>query len=218
MRRQTAHLLLSVCSYLYHIADIPYYRQEDSYIYWQYGMLKEWVEQDEDTEATECYNNEIRQADWIGERMQQKLFNRANLAVFEQRLMAFNPTDEFDKECRALACDALALYREYPDTNIFCNSSLAEVNVHEDGDYEQDCLRMDQYISFVADTKGWLFQSLEESTNSEFGEYGNTEEPTIIKRFDGKPVTGKNLVFENRLFALLDDICYLLNNYKTTRR
>ncbi|PMX76362.1 hypothetical protein C1Y21_34515, partial [Pseudomonas sp. MPR-R2A3] len=32
-RKRTAHLLVSVCSYLYHIADIPYYRQENSYLY-----------------------------------------------------------------------------------------------------------------------------------------------------------------------------------------
>lgn len=33
-RKKTAQLLISVCSYLYHIADVPYYRQEDSYLYW----------------------------------------------------------------------------------------------------------------------------------------------------------------------------------------
>ncbi|SPZ94545.1 Uncharacterised protein [Sphingobacterium multivorum] len=32
-RKKTAQLLISVCSYLYHIADVPYYRQEDSYLY-----------------------------------------------------------------------------------------------------------------------------------------------------------------------------------------
>ncbi len=37
--KRAARLLLSVCSYLYHIADIPYYRQEDAYIYWQYEMI-----------------------------------------------------------------------------------------------------------------------------------------------------------------------------------
>jgi hypothetical protein len=39
MRKKTAQLLVSVCSYLYHIADIPYYRQESSYLYWMYEML-----------------------------------------------------------------------------------------------------------------------------------------------------------------------------------
>lgn len=42
-RKRNAHLLLSVCAYLYHIADIPYYRQEASYLYWIYEMMNDWV-------------------------------------------------------------------------------------------------------------------------------------------------------------------------------
>lgn len=48
-RKKTAHLLLSVSAYLYHIADVPYYRQEASYLYWMYEMLNDWVEQDDYT-------------------------------------------------------------------------------------------------------------------------------------------------------------------------
>jgi hypothetical protein len=54
-KKKTAQLLVSVCAYLYHIADIPYYKQEDTYLYWQYEMLSEWVEQDDETEETEVY-------------------------------------------------------------------------------------------------------------------------------------------------------------------
>jgi hypothetical protein len=39
------------------------------------------------------------------------------------------------------------------------------------------------------------------------------EEPAITKRFDGKAVDGTSLDFENRLFTLIDDLVYLLNNY-----
>ncbi len=42
------------------------------------------------------------------------------------------------------------------------------------------------------------------------------EEPTINKVFDGSKISVGNLDFENRLFELLDDLSYLLNNYKTT--
>lgn len=49
-RKKTGLLLLSVCTYLYRIADIPYYRQEDSYLYWIYEMLTEWLEQDEEVD------------------------------------------------------------------------------------------------------------------------------------------------------------------------
>lgn len=88
-RKKTAQLLISVCSYLYHIADVPYYRQEDSYLYWLYDMMLDWVEQDDEQEEMEQYKRDIRQAEWIGNRMEQKLFNRINLKVFKQRLKQF---------------------------------------------------------------------------------------------------------------------------------
>lgn len=218
-RKRTAHLLVSVCSYLYHIADIPYYRQENSYLYWQYEMLSDWVEQDDQTDETESYKSELRQAEWIGEHIEQKVFNRINLTVFEQRLKAFKPMDDFDRECWQYACNALALYTDYPNVSIFRNAPKAdEAPYNENEDYEQETLSMDKYISFMASGKGWLYESLSESVNNEFNEYGSIEEPTILKRIDGSPITGNNLDFENRLFTLLEDICYLLNNYKTTRR
>ncbi|TCN59590.1 hypothetical protein [Flavobacterium circumlabens] len=74
---------------------------------------------------------------------------------------------------------------------------------------------MEKYISFIADTKGWLYESLSESINNEFNEYGAMEEPTICKHFDASAITAGSLDFENRLFPLLNDLCGLLYEYKT---
>ena len=62
------------------------------------------------------------------------------------------------------------------------------------------------------------FPRFSESINNEFNEYGKMEEPTICKAFDGSKITQGNLDFENRLFELLDDLSYLLYNYKTTEK
>ena len=216
-RKQTAQLLLSVCSYLYQIADIPYYRQEDTYLYWMYEMLKDWVEQDDETDATENYKSELSNAEYIGDRIEQKLFNRSNIKVFEQRLSRFKSRDTFDKECWQVACNAFALYTEYPTASIFRNAPLPEEDPYND-DYDNEIIAMHKYISFVADTKGWLYESLSESINNEFNEYGAMEEPTICKTFDGSEIMQGNLDFENRLFDLLDDLCGSLDNYKTAEK
>ncbi|WP_233431405.1 hypothetical protein [Flavobacterium tructae] len=42
------------------------------------------------------------------------------------------------------------------------------------------------------------------------------DEPTILKRFDANEIHGISLDFETRLFALLDELCALLYNYKQT--
>ncbi|AZA95630.1 hypothetical protein [Chryseobacterium shandongense] len=216
-RKRTAQLLLSVFSYLYHIADIPYYRQEDSYLYWQYEMHREWVEQDEQMDATETYIRELTNAEHLGGIMAQKVFNRNNLTYFEQRLSRFNSRDAFDRECQKVACDVFALYTEYPNATMFRNAPLSEEDPYNQ-EHQVETIGMEKYISFIADTKGGLYESLTDCINNEFNEYGLMEEPTIFKAFDGSSITEGNLDFENRLFALLDDLCTVLYEYKRTRK
>ena len=215
-RKRNAQLLISICSYLYHIADIPYFRQEDSYLYWMYEMHKEWVEQDEETEEAEAYKREFGKAELIGDCIEQKIFNPINLQVFERRLNSFTSRDTFDHECWQVACTAFALYTEYPRASIFRNV-LIDVDPESEDD-ENEIIGMEKYISFISHTKGWLYESIADSINNEFNEYAEMQEPTICKRFDGKDITNRNLDFENRLFALLDDVCSLLYNYETTRK
>ena len=216
-RKKTAPLLLSVCSYLYHIADVPYYRQEDSYLYWLYEMHKDWVEQDEKTDETESYKRELRNAEYMGDKIEQKLFNRTNLKVFEQRLNRFKSVDMFDKECWQVACNAFALCTQYPNATIFRNATLPEKDPYNDDD-ENEIIGMEKYISFIADTRGWLYESLSDTINNEFNEYGAMEEPTISKRFDGSEIPTANLDFENRLFGLLNDLSGILYEYKTIEK
>jgi hypothetical protein len=216
-RKKTAQLLVSVCSYLYHIADIPYYSQENSYLYWMYEMMNDWVEQDDYTEETDNCIAEIVKAKWIGERIEQKLFNRINLQLFEQRLNNLKTRDKFDLECQKVACDAFALYSQYPYESIFRNAPRPEEDPSTD-ENDSETVGMEKYISFIADTTGWLYESLADSINNEFNEYGAMEEPTICKYFDGSNITQTNLDFENRLFSLLDELCTLLYDYKTTRK
>ena len=212
--KKTAQLLVSVCSYLYHIADIPYYRQENSYLYWMYEMMTDWAEEDNETGETKKHKSELRQAEQIGDKIEQKLFNRINLELFEQRLNNFKSLDEFDQECWKVAFKVFTLFTEYPIESIFRNTPICEQDPDND-DYDNETIGMEKYISFVEDTKGWLYESLSDSINNEFNEYGAMAEPTICKHFDGSTITGTNLDFENRLFPILNDLCGLLDGYKT---
>lgn len=205
--KRNAHLLLSVCAYLYHIADMPYYRQEASYLYWQYAMLNDWLEQDDYTEETEGFLSEIKQAGYIGDYMEQRIYNRINLNVFKQRINSFKEQNDFDTECLNVAKEAFALYQAYPNENIFRNAGLGGEIPEDDWD---DIIGMKQYVSFYADHKGWLNETLIESVNNEMQEYGQKEEPIILKRFDGRDITANNLCFENRLFELLHRLSDLL--------
>ncbi|WP_163399456.1 hypothetical protein [Flavobacterium fluviatile] len=210
-RKKNAHLLLSVCSYLYHIAGIPYYREQGSYLYWLYEMHREWTEQDEDREENERYIREFDKAEFIGDCMGGKISNAMNLKVFEKRLNAFKSHDAFDNDCSRLADKAYELYRQFLNESIFRNAPRHEG--YEDEETENESIGMEKYISFISDTKGWLYESLSESINNEFNEYASMDEPTIVKTFDGQELTQYSLDFESRMFALLDDLCELLYNY-----
>lgn len=151
-RKKNAQLFTSICSYLYHIADIPYFRQEDSYLYSMYEMHKEWVLQEDETEETEAYKREFEKAELIGDCIAHKIFNPVNLQVFEKRLNSFKCRDVFDHGCGQVANAAFALFTVYPQASIFRN---AQINADlESEDDENEIIGMEKYISFISHTKG----------------------------------------------------------------
>lgn len=208
-KQQAYRLLLSVCSYLYHVADIPYYRQENAYLYWMYEMISECVLECDITEYSQAYAKEIEQAKQIGNLMEKEIYNHYNMSRFKNRLEQFKSKSSFDLDCFKLASGVFELYKKFPNQTIFRN---AKPDMEKEDDHWDDILSMDKYVSFYADGKGLLFESLFDAVNTEFREYGAVEEPTICKRFDGSDITSTNLEFENRIFSLIEELIYLLDN------
>lgn len=213
-RRKSAHLILSVFSYLYLIAQIPYYCQEGSYLYYEYEMIEDWIMEDpyEEEEGEDNRLHDLHVAKWVGEKIEQKIYSRKNLDFFEHRIQQFTPKDQFDLDCLNLAKETLEIYRTYPDADIFRNAS---VMLGEDGEYlDDEVIPMEKYISFYADNSGWLASSVFESVNCQFQECTETQMPVISKCFDGRDTDLVNLSFENRLFELLHGITDLIYDYK----
>ena len=209
-RKQSVQLLQSVCSYLYHLAKVPYYRKQDSYLFWMYEMVEEWLTSDDENEEIPIYLSEIKQAEQIGDFMEQKIYNHHNLTHFKEHLKNFKAKDSFDNDCFMLARKIFFLYEQYPNATIYQNL----LPNTEEMEYEGDSLvSMDKYVSFCAHDKGLLFQTLFETVNSEFQECTTMEEPTVIKKFDGSIITNNNLDFENRLFPLIEELICILSNF-----
>ena len=209
-RKKVTQLLQSVCSYLYQIAEIPYYRKQESYLFWMYDMVTEWITSDEENEEMPSYLSEIKQLEQIGDFMEQKIYNQNNLTLFKDHLKNFKAKDLFDNDCFMLARKIFSLYQQYPNATIYQNQQ----SCMDTEEYENDTVvSMDKYVSFCADDKGLLFETLFETVNSEFQECTTMEEPTVIKKFDGNIITNNNLDFENRLFPLIEELIYILNNF-----
>lgn len=209
-RKHTVQLLQSICSYLYYVAKVPYYRKLDSYLFWMYEMVEEWLTSDDENEETSFYLSEIKLAEHIGDFMEQKIYNHHNLTLFKKHLKNFKAKDLFDNDCFMLARKIFCLYEQYPNATIYQNL-LSNI---EKEDFENDTIiSMDKYVSFCAETKGLLFQTLFETVNSEFQECATMQEPVVIKKFDGSNLTYNNLDFETRLFPLIEELIYTLNNF-----
>lgn len=211
-RKQTAHLLLSVCAYLYQIADIPYYRQQNSYLFWMYEMVSDWVESDDENQETNRTIVQIKQAELIGELIEKKIYHAENLDRFQERLNRYKILDGLDENAYKLALEALALFEKFPNHNIYIHAQTIIKHDEMDNTAENK-IGMHQYISFCAESKGELFQMLFESINMEFQECTEIQEPTLMKRFDGSDISGVNLEFENRIFRLIEQLIELLNQF-----
>ncbi|MXN91675.1 hypothetical protein GR160_10600 [Flavobacterium sp. Sd200] len=215
-RRKSAYnLLLCAFAYLYHVADMPYYRQEGSYLYDQYAYIGQWVEE----VAYDCWEDyasnrhEIQAAALIGDIMERRIANTCHLEHFAKRLEQFCVRDSFDSGCHEIATAFFSLWKDYPShnlkTHIPCETT--EGDYEDDYYYDEGKIGMFQYISFSAGTAGGLYETLLENVNNEFNEYSDIEEPTVTRVFDGLSDTGDNLDYEVRLFAAIDRLCYLLN-------
>jgi hypothetical protein len=212
--KKAAQLLLCTFAYLRHIAGIPYYTDDSSYLCWQYDMIREWVEDDPggwDDDSYDCNRSQLNTADHIGNIMQRRLRNFCHLNRFAEVVEHFVALDSFGCECLSVAEKALALWRDYPHGNVYRHADTS-VRDGDDDDYsEEDCITMDKYIGFCAETKGWLYHTLAECVNNEFNECREMRQPVLTRTFDGRFQEADSLDFDCRLFSLLDDLCYLLN-------
>ncbi|MGQ2983145.1 hypothetical protein [Flavobacterium sp.] len=212
--RHAAHLLLCTCAYLYHVAAIPYYTDDSSYICWQYDMIREWVENDPTDWEQESYNSnrsQLNTAEHIGKIMQRRLWNPCHLNRFADLVERFEPLDSFACDCLSIAQKALGLWRDHPQGHVYRHADTQILHKDDEDDYNEDCITMDKYIGFCAETDGWLYNTLSECVNNEFNECRDIQQPVLTRTFDGRAQDTESLDFECRLFSLIDDLCYILN-------
>jgi hypothetical protein len=122
------------------------------------------------------FRREFKISKTIGDKIEKKLFNRKNLELFEKRLNHFKSRTDFDHDCYKVASDAFTSLYGISGNKHFQKSANPEQDPYND---DNKAIGMDMYISFVADTKGCLYDNIEESINAEFNEYGSIEEPTV---------------------------------------
>jgi len=206
-KRKCGQLLLMICANLYQKSLIPMYNRY-CYIQYFYESIEEyWQILFDEGEEIDIKNmqSELRQARVIGDIMSGKMENiflTDNYEDFISQIKVHNP---YEQKCLKLTKEAIDIFKAFPDNSIFqhiaCNGN----------DYEEKG-SPDTYISFVANTKGFLWEDLNRSINEELSNYGGVEEPEIISLFD-KPLKGMlpTLDYERRIFRLIKKLSGLIN-------
>lgn len=209
-QKKTAELLVSVFSYLYHIAGIPYYRENHTYLFYQYECMEEWIIDDLENYDSDDINHEFSEfnrANYYGDIILRKIYNPYHLNVFKQRIDTYKPKSSFGWDCLNVSQKMFALLTDYPDASIFRNT------LNQERDEDDSIIRAEQYISFIADSDGMLYENIARVVNDEFNECGEIEEPILQQIYDSESRPSKDsLDFEYRIFPLINELCTLLNH------
>ena len=209
-KRRQADLLLSVCAYLLQVAGIPFFN--DGFVGGEYDMIYEWYDSgsmDYDEADFAVVRETYRQKDYHGKKLLKSLRHSYHLQQFEARVKNFRAVGKKDKELLEVSKKLLSLYRQFPERSIMDN---VFGNLIEPG--EEERIYPDQYISFIWDGAGMVFDQLIESVNTSFQEMPAIEEPSAVQFFDRLPDSAQHdLFFEEQFFEslhLLADILFEL--------
>jgi hypothetical protein len=209
-KRHCAELLLSVFAYLFRKAGIPYYRDDYSAAAYYYEIMQEWIDGELEYYQLEEYNSNVSElyaAEYYGEVMLRRMYHSCHLTLFAERLAKFKPRNSFERQCLMVAREAFSLMTTFSDRSIFQNTRMETDEMDED-----ECIRAEQCVSFIADNEGWVFGQMCSMINNEFNECAQKEEPTIVQVFNSEqPPQEESLEFEQRLFPLIHDLISILN-------
>jgi hypothetical protein len=211
-QQQTAELLTTVFAYLYVEAGIGYYRDEDTFMHYNYEILEDWVDEKEGEEQEYHIVQKrcLDEAKAAGDHLQEKMMNREFRQNTERIIEAFTPQTLFQQQALKIARDAWAMWQEFSDTDLFKHISMIE-----EDEEDHDCnttICMHEYVGFIASNRDALSDDLYMMVENDFNERTNFQQPEILTNFEGKRTKYKDeLAYSERVFKLIDELAYLLN-------
>jgi hypothetical protein len=199
-----SRLLLSVFSYLYQIAGMPFF-DGSSYIGSTYDMMEEWFisepeEWDEETfkHHLQCYRT-IRQC---SKTLRTKISDPVHVRMFQKRLHSFVPVTKQETNLYKVATRIYELYMQFPDRGFMDRIYPGLITPEDD-----ESIYVEQYFSFYWSDADWLNAQLMDVVNCDLQERGSIDQPVALQLFD-KPQTkiDHDINYEK---TLLDSICEL---------
>ena len=208
-KKEAFKLLLSVYSYLYHIAGMPILN-DNSYLQGTYDMMKQSYE-DNKGELDDNEFGETMQAfvaiGRISPILNNEIANKGNLYDFPFRIESFVPADFFDFKMLEIAKKFHALWRQFPNKS-FTSNNAAEF-LYPD---EEERAYSDQFFSFCWAFDGWMMDQLLEWVNCDLQEKSVFDLPFSIQKFDIEHTEILHeFSYQKQLLELLNELSDTLN-------
>jgi hypothetical protein len=209
-----SEVVIAIFAYLHHVAGVPFYTEQGSYLHQQYNYLEEMINEDMQNDEEEDAHrqeelNELYTLQNAGIHLYRKIIIPQTLEQMEDLILKYSKSETCNPDWAILAIEFLQLYQNYPTRSFFDNirPDLCHPEIEER-------VYAEQYISFYWSGNDCLQDSLFCMIDSEFQESGITDEPITVELFN--TLTEKkdeNFGFETRLLALINRLCELLNKH-----
>ena len=209
-----ATLLLPVCVYLYKKAGVCHYKEDESYICYLYEIMDNWIEDDRDSMDEADYKEQrgiLDEVLFIGDEMKSFLSDEKELEQLQSKIQQFEPVSQFERDCLKLAKEALALWMEFPNANLYQNIGSYDNDEEEDDYYSDGKIKVTDYISFIGETSSCVYDTIMTMLNDDFNERSGVQdfESTLI--FNKPQRKYKDvLAYEERVIGIITDLCDLI--------
>lgn len=212
-KRKTTDLLLSVFSYLHLVLDIPYFREESSFLNSCYQVMKEQFDQfeDEGEEIAPDTLKKFKELETVGDKLLKKINDPFQVRQLEKRVKKFVPADKLDKQILDVAKSILKICRQFPNQTIYDH-----IPEHLLFPEEFDRITADQYISFYwCDENDYISNWVFEYVNGCFENCGAIDEPVNYQVFDSpQKEPAHDLSFATAVFGTIEKLCTALNDIR----
>jgi len=203
-------MLTAVFAYFYQVAGIPFFNEPGT-IDGNYDTIKNWLEEEMDDDEEpfrQRQKKELKELEKAGKIILPEIQTTFSLKVLEASLLKYRKTINSNAHLTDVVYEIIKLIKDYP------KRAIKETMSYEAETEDNNTIYWEQYISFYWSGEDCLSETLYQMVNDEFQEMGNQEEPISLQWFD-HPQEKANHVFdyEPRLFALINRLSELLNDY-----
>lgn len=216
--KRAGELLLSVLAYFYQLGGIPYFTENDCYIYYIYDMVSEYLleeySEEEQAEIFESICEEVLHRETAGNWLLSWISGKKTLEQLAGRTAAFRARDKTERSLLKIAQRVCRLMADYPHRSIL-DSTYGGMFTETRSDGETDsAVSVDQYISFIWSTRDSVYDQLMDSVNAELNELDSIDEPVSIQFFDApQDAITHDLSFETEFFDLLNELSDNLDDF-----